>query len=146
MNQKHAVKPPAWFWMVSVLALLWNLVGVGAYLQQVFMSAEDLELLTQEQRQLLEVQPLWVHSAFAIAVWAGALGCIALLLRKKWAAPVLIVSLLGALAQMFYSFFLSDASPTVSGASAVIMPIVIIVVGFLLVFLARSASHKKWLT
>ncbi|MCJ7467336.1 MAG: hypothetical protein MUO53_11665 [Maribacter sp.] len=144
MNEKLAVKPPKWFWIVSVLALLWNLMGVGAYLQQVFMFAEDLELLTQEERQLMEVQPAWVHGAFAIAVWAGALGCIALLLRKKWARAVLIISLLGILGQMTYMFFMSDTF-AVSGSSAMIMPIMIIVVGFLLVFLARSATDKKWL-
>jgi hypothetical protein len=144
MNEKQQVKPPMWFWVVCILALLWNLMGVGAYLQQVFMSAEDLELLTQEQRQLMEVQPVWVHGAFAIAVWAGALGCIALLLRKKWAYGVLIVSLLGILGQMSYMFFMSDTF-AVNGSSAMAMPIMIILVGFLLVFLARAATDKKWL-
>lgn len=145
MTNTEEVKPPRWFWIVSVLALLWNLMGVGAYLQQAFMSIEDLEMLTQEQRLLYESQPAWVTGAFAIAVWGGALGCIALLLRKKWAHPVLLISLVGIVAQMSYVFFMSN-SFEVYGPGSAIMPIMIIIIGVALVFFARSATHKHWLS
>ncbi|MGS0528226.1 hypothetical protein ACU8V7_26485 [Zobellia nedashkovskayae] len=83
MTLKSEIKPPAWFWIITVLALLWNLMGVSAYLMDAFMSVEDLGKLPQDQRLLYESRPIWVTSAYAIAVWAGALGCIALLFRKK---------------------------------------------------------------
>lgn len=63
------------------------------------MSIEDLEKMSQAERLLFESQPAWVIAAFAIAVWGGALGCLALLLRKKWAMPILLVSLIGILAK-----------------------------------------------
>ena len=95
MSADSTNKPPVWFWVVSVLALIWNIIGVMSYLAQAYTSVEDLEKMTQAQRELFESQPAWVTGAFAIAVFGGTLGCIALLLRKKWAKPILIISLLG---------------------------------------------------
>ena len=145
MTDKQTAKPPMWFWIVSILAFLWNLMGVGAYIQQAFMSIESLEKMTQAERLLYESQPAWVTGAFAIAVWGGTLGCLALLLRKKWAHPILLVSLVGILAQMSYMFFMSDAFE-IAGSGAMAMPIMIVVVGILLVFFARSSTNKKWLS
>ncbi len=138
-------KAPIWFWIVSVLALLWNIAGVGAYLQHAYMSIEDIEKLPQAERLLYETQPSWVTAAFAIAVWGGTLGCIALLLRKKWAKFVLLVSLIAVLIQMAHSFFISNAY-NVYGPSALIMPIFVILISVLLVFFARISADKKWIT
>ena len=30
-------KPPVWFWIVSVLGLLWNLAGVAAFVNELFL-------------------------------------------------------------------------------------------------------------
>ncbi len=145
MTNKQTVKLPIWFWIVSVLSLLWNLMDVGAYLGQAFMSIESLEKMTEAERLLYESQPAWVTGAFAIAFWAGALGCFALLLRKKWARPVLLISLAGILAQMTHMFFMSNAFEAV-GSNAMVMPIMIIVVGVLLLLFARSSANKHWLS
>jgi len=138
-------KAPAWFWIVSVVALLWNLAGVGAYLQHAYMSIEDLEKLSQAERLLYESQPSWVTAAFAIAVWGGTLGCIALLLRKKWAKPILLISLIGVLLQMAHSFFMTN-SFEVYGPGAMIMPIMVILIAIALVFFARKSLDRKWIT
>ncbi len=144
MTADSTNKPPVWFWVASVLALIWNIIGVMSYLTQAYTSIEDLEQMTQAQRELFEAQPAWVTAAFAIAVFGGTLGCIALLLRKKWAKPVLIISLLGILAQFIYGLFLSNTIE-VYGNQAIIFPIIIIVVGVLLVLLAKKSIQKGWL-
>mgnify|MGYP000589280540 CR=1 FL=1 len=135
---------PKWFWIISTLALLWNIAGVGAYLQHAYMSVEDLEKLSQAERLLYESQPSWVTAAFAIAVWGGALGCIALLLQKKWAKPILLLSLIGVLVQMAHSFFISN-SLEVYGPGAIIMPIMVLLIAIALVFFARKSSDRNWL-
>ncbi|WP_281543207.1 hypothetical protein [Maribacter aestuarii] len=144
MTTETRIKPPAWFWVVSVLALLWNLSGVVAYLAQAFMTPEDIGKMPEAERLLIESQPVWVTGAFALAVWGGALGSVALLLRKKWAVPILIISLVGILGQMSYAFFMSN-SFEVYGPGAMVMPIVVIVIGIALVFFARKASAEQWL-
>lgn len=144
MTAKSMEKPPVWFWVVSVVALLWNLMGVLAYLQQAFMTEEALAALSEPERLLLETRPAWATAAFALAVWGGLLGCVALLLRKKWARPVLIISLIGILVQMIHSFFISK-NLEVYGPGEISMPILIILIGVGLVFFARIATRKLWL-
>lgn len=138
-------KPPVWFWIVSVLALIWNLAGVGAYLGQAYMSAQDLQAIPEAHQQLLEAQPAWYTAVFAIAVFAGALGCLLLVLRKRWAWQTLIISLVGILVQQTYVFFMSNTFEIV-GNNAMYMPLLIVIVGFLLVFLARASTEKGWLS
>ena len=144
MTKDQEINPPKWFWIVSVLALLWNIMGVMAYLKDAFMSVEDLEKLTQAERLLYESQPAWATAAFAIAVWGGTLGCIALLLRKKWARPVFLISLIGIVVQLVYAFFLSN-SFEVYGPGAVAMPIIVALIGILLVFFSGKAQNKGWI-
>lgn len=77
-------------------------------------------------------------------MFGGTLGCIGLLLRKKWALPLFIVSILGVLSQTSHIFFLTDAVSTM-GAPAVVMPLVAILIGVAMIVLARSANSKGWL-
>ncbi|MEO9510816.1 MAG: hypothetical protein ABJN84_00465 [Flavobacteriaceae bacterium] len=138
-------KPPVWFWVVSVIALLWNLMGVSAYLADAYTSIEQLEQMSQEMRELYEGRPAWATAAFAIAVFAGSIGSIALLLRKKWARPLLLLSVLGAIIINIHTFFLSNAME-VMGINSVIMPIVVIVFGIYLVFFAKKSIQNGWLS
>ncbi len=145
MTTDSISKPPAWFWVVSVIALLWNLMGVSAYLADAYTSVEQLEQMSQEIRELYEGRPAWATAGFAIAVFAGAIGSIALLLRKKWARPLLILSVLGSIVLNIHTFFLSNALE-VMGANIVIMPIVVIVFGIYLIFFAKKGIQKGWLS
>ena len=100
--------------------------------------------LPEAERALYESTPSWATGAFAFAVFGGALGCLALLLRKAWATPVLIVSLIGVLVQMFHSFFISKAFD-VYGPGKMVMPIMVIVIAFFLVWTARCARREGWI-
>ena len=48
--------------------------------------------------------PAWVTGAFAIAVFGGALGCVGLLMLKRWSTWLLLISLLAVLAQDLWAF------------------------------------------
>ena len=137
-------KPKTWFWIVSVLALLWNLMGVMAYISQVSMTPEAIQALPQEQRALYESVPSWATAAFAIAVWGGTLACILLLLRTKLATIVFILSMAGIVVQMYHSFFVSN-SFEVFGPGGLIMPIMIIVFAAGLIWFSRKATAEGWL-
>lgn len=138
-------KPPIWFWVVSVLALLWNLMGVYNYLYIKFNQVALLETMTQEQRELFEGIPAWATAAFAIAVFSGAIASIALLLRKKWAKSLFIVSLIAAVIQFINWLFLQNAGE-VYGTSAYTMPILVVVVGLFLIFFSKKGIEKGWLS
>ncbi len=127
------------------MGLVWNVLGVLAYLGQAFITEDMKAAMPEDQLQLMENTPAWVTAAFAIAVWGGLLGCIALLLRKRWAKTVLLVSLFAVLLQMTYNFFISNAMSVYGVGQAVIMPLVVIAIAILLYLLARVAEKHLWL-
>jgi len=141
---ENATRPTKWFWIIGGVALVWNLMGVMAYLMQAFMTEEALAVLPEAERALYENVPAWATGAFAIAVFGGSLGCLLLLLRRRWATPVLVVSLLGVLVQMYHSFFVAN-SIEVYGPGGTIMSIMVVVIGVGLIWYANSATTKGWL-
>ena len=143
MSETTKNKAPKWFMVVAGVLLVWNLLGVMAYLMQVTMSPEVLAALPEAQRQLYENTPEWATAAFAIAVNGGALGCVLLLLRRNLAGLFLQLSLAGVLVQMFHSFFMSK-SFEVFGPGGLVMPIMVIIIAVYLVMLAAKAKANHW--
>lgn len=136
--------PPKWFWIVSILALIWNLMGVMAFAAQMAMSPEAIAALPEAERELFTNIPAWVNIAFGTAVISGALGCISLLIRKSWAHALFVISICGVAVQMFHSFFMSN-SYEVYGPGGTIMPVMIVVILIALIFLAKNSKSKNWL-
>ena len=137
-------KPKTSFWIIGVIALIWNLMGVFAYITQVNMTPEIIAALPEAEQALYENVPVWVTGAFAIAVFGGALGCILLLLKKKLATPVLIISLIGIIAQMIYNFGINKAVD-IYGPGGMVMPAMVVLIGIFLVWYSKQATAKGWL-
>ncbi len=135
---------PTSFWIISGVFLLWNLMGVMAFFMQVTMGPEALAALPDAERALYEATPAWANAAFGLAVFAGALGSLFLLLRKAWALPALVASLVGIAVQLFHAFALSDAFQ-VLGAGGLVMPVLVTVGGISLLLFARSARSRQWI-
>jgi len=140
----NSTPPPKWYMPAAIGALLWNLAGCAAYLMDMTISADDLAAMTEAQQALYATRPTWAVAATAIAVWAGALGSLGLILRKRWATPVLVLSLLGVVVQDLGLFVLTDAGAQAGAAVAVLQGLVFLVaVG--LVLLARRARAEGWM-
>ena len=137
-------KPPIWFWIVSVLALIWNAMGVNAYIQQAYDTESHRAMYTSEQLGQIAEQPTWYTAAFALAVFCGALGCVFLLLRKKWAKILFILSLLGIIGQIINNVVLNDYLKK-AGAFVISMQIAVPVVAILLILLAKNSITKGWI-
>ena len=140
----NTTKPNSVFWIIGVLALVWNILGVLAYLAQAYMTDETLALMPQADQDFHNNLPAWVTAAYAIAVFSGLLGSIALLMRKKFAVYLFTLSLLGVLAQQTYVFFLQDY--VVIGGAAMIGPIVIIVICFFLIWFSKAQKQNGVIT
>lgn len=90
---------------MGVLSLLWNAFGGfdwtmshvrgGAYFRQAGMS--------EAQIAAFHAYPSWMELFWALGVWGAVVGSVLLLLRSRWAAPVLAASLLGAAVSMLYA-------------------------------------------
>lgn len=144
MSDNQTNPLPTWFWGVSIIMLLWNLMGVAAFTSSMTMSPEAIAALPEKDQAYIIATPLWANIAFGIAVIGGALGCVGLLLRKSWALPVLIISLVAVLLQMFEAFFLNTAVTNFS-TSRLAMPLTVIIIAGALVWFANMAKGKSWL-
>ncbi|MDH4107396.1 MAG: hypothetical protein OEW35_03705 [Gammaproteobacteria bacterium] len=136
---------PRYYWVIAIVALLWNLIGVFAYVSQVTMTAEAIHSLPLEQQSLYTDVPAWATSAYAIAVTAGTIGCILLLLRNAWAVPVFLASLAGVLVQMYHAFVIAGAY-RVLGPFSLVMPTLIVAIGIALIWFSRIAKEKRWIS
>lgn len=139
-----ANKPPIWFWIVSVLTLIWNAMGVHGYISQAYQTKAFTEAYTAEQLEVMNSMPAWYTALFAIAVFAGTIGCLLLLLRKKLANAFLLLSFLAATIMMVYFLFIADLK-NVDFSDSKIMAYMIIVIAAFLVWFSRKASAKGWI-
>ncbi len=137
-------KPKAAYWIIAIIAFIWNSLGVNAYLQQQYNTEAFRDQYSPEQLEMVQAAPTWYTAAFAIAVFGGLLGTIALLLTKKMANLLFAISLLGIIVQMIYNFLVIN-SIEVYGAGAMIMPIRIMIIGIFLFTYSRKAITKGWL-
>lgn len=136
---------PTGYWIIAVLALLWNLLGVAMFCMQVALTPEQLAAMPPEQRQIHEAMPGWVQGAYAVAVFAGVLGAVGLLLKKRWATTFFLWSLIGLVAQCLGVFLLTPAWQ-VLGPAGLLMPILLLAIALFLLSYSRRAAARGWLS
>lgn len=138
-------KPPAWFYVIAGLALLWNVAGLLAVVADFRLSAADIAALTPEQQAMYAARPLWSVVGSVVAVAAGSLASLLLLLRKHWAIALFGISLVGVVIQDLGIFVVARAAKTGDMTPLVLQSLVLIIAVALLVF-ARRARANGWLT
>jgi hypothetical protein len=137
-------KPPAWYWIVSVLLFLWMCIGLSGFVADRLIDYSTATQFTEAERALYASTPMWLTVVYGIATIAGFIGAIGLLVRKAWSTRVLTVSLAAVIVQ-FSFWLLGTAAIEVLGPSAVAMPIFIAVAGGLAIWFARSATSRGWM-
>lgn len=142
--ENSVTKVPVWYWVVAIFFLLWNLMGLGAFFGQVFMTEDAIKSLPVAEQELYNSYPMWVYVLFAIAVFGGTIGSIGLIMKKKWAKLTFIISLIAIVPQMTYNIFFTETCE-VYGAGAAVMPIMIVIVGIFLVWYSNWLIKKSWL-
>jgi hypothetical protein len=144
MSDNSNGQPPTWYYLVAVAALIWNAMGVMAYVMQVMATPEALaEAYTPEQVALLMAVPAWATSATAIATHFGLLGCVILLLRKSAATWIFVISLVAIVVQDIYLFVLSD-SIAQFGTSPIFMQTAVLLIAMALVWYSRLVANRYY--
>ena len=138
-------KPTTTFWIVGGAALIWNLIGLVFYIGHVTISPEALAAMPQLQQDFFAETPTWATAAFALAVNAGVFGSLFLLLRKAWAVPMFILSLVSVIIQDIDAFVLRDGFSIV-GVNGIIIPSMIFAVALALLMYSRTTKEKGWLS
>ena len=132
---------PAWFWVAAGLALLFEAFGCFTYWAQVTTDPASLPI---DQRAMWNATPAWMVGAYAVAVWVGLIGAVLLLMRRKLAVPLLLVSLIAVLVQ-FGGVMLVPALRQVTPDDAFTLPILIIAACYAIFMLSRLAGRRGWL-
>lgn len=145
MTEITRQKPPFWFWIIAIIGIIWNGLGVNQYLHQAYKTNGLKEMyLDPKILDMVLSTPSWVMAAFATAVFCGLLGSLLLSLRKKWALPLFIISLIGIIVQGYYTIFMSGAMD-VYGPGAVLMPITILIFGLVLITFTQKSIKQSWI-
>lgn len=144
MNATAMPMLPKRYWIIAVLALLWNLLGLAMFAMQVTMSPEALAAMPAAQREIAAATPTWVNVAFALAVVGGVLGAVGLLMRRRWAVAMFVVSLVALVVQVL-GIYLATPAWAAAGAASLGMPALLIVIAVALLAYARHAAGRHWL-
>ena len=138
----YAPQPLArWFMPAAIASLLFMLLGCASYLMQVTI---DPATLAADQRAIMEAAPTWMYAAFAVAVWVGLAGAVLLVMRRKLAEPLLLVSLLAVLVQ-FSAYFIDPELREAMPSDGLLIPIVIVALTWTIYWFARHSRMRGWL-
>ncbi|WP_394003614.1 hypothetical protein ACF3M1_02480 [Luteimonas sp. WGS1318] len=130
--------------VIALTALLWNLFGLLVFVLRVAATPEQAAVLPPEQQALEAALPAWINGVFGLAVIAGTAGSIALLLARRWAPPMLLVSLIAVAVQTLASYALAPVWAA-SGAAGLAMSGVLLLMVFAIWAFSRTAARRGWL-
>jgi hypothetical protein len=135
-------KPGIGFWIIGIIALLWNAMGVYNYVIQAYQTEAYTSSLNEAQLALMESMPSWNTALFAIAVFSGLIGTFILLMRKKLAVSFFLISFVTATINQLYWLFGTDAIEVFSDSMPYLMPIIVIVFCVFLVWYSKGQKAK----
>ena len=79
-GRSGSARPPIWFWVSSVAALLWFLFGLGALASLFMQTPEMLASMPEAQRTLYQDLPAWTNILLGAAMATGMIGAVLLLI------------------------------------------------------------------
>ena len=132
---------PMWFWIVATGALLFEAAGAFLFVNSLNLDPASLPL---DQRSIFEATPQWMTLAWAIAIGAGTLGALLLLLRRRLAEPLLLISLI-AVAVQFSGLFLVRQLRELTPEDHLIVPVVILLVAYGVWQFSKLSRRRNWL-
>ena len=105
-----AIRRTPWhLWVVGVLSLLWNAFGAFDYTMSHTQGDAHFRKagMTDAQIAAFHAIPPWMELFWAMGVWGAVIGSVLLLLRSRWAVPVLLASLVGAAVSLLHASLLA---------------------------------------
>ena len=142
IQESDAKQTPWHLWVISGLAVLWNAMGAFDYVMTQTGNEAYMSGFTPEQLAFFYAFPPWVVAAWAIAVWGGVLGALLLLLRRRLAVSVFLISLVAMVITTFHNYFLSNGMEVSGDAFSLIFTAAIFLIALAL-FLYARAMHKR---
>ena len=141
MDDPYAPRPIArWYLPAAILALL--LMAFYCALQGMDLMT-DPATLDPDQRILFEAEQSWVFGAALVAAVSGLIGSLLLVLKRRQAEPVMLVSLLAILVWLAGVLIGPMRDLLASGDLAVV--VVVVAIFWTIYWFARHSRQRGWL-
>lgn len=139
-----SVKAPWHVWLVGVFALLFNAIGVFDFVMNLWQGPAYLASagMTPEQIAHYRGMPAWMMVVWAVGVFGAFGASVLLLLRRRLAMPVFVVSLVAFLISLLYTYVLTNGG-AVMGRQMAITSAVIAVLLVLFAWYARAMAARR---
>ncbi len=132
-----AGKTPWHFWVVSILALLWN--GFGAFDFTMSVTRGDAYYrstgMSETMIAYMHTFPPWMWVVWVVGVWGAVIATVLMLMRRRLAVPVFAASAAGATVSAIYQLMTGPEGPGP-------IPFVIIAIAIFLLWYASWVSKK----
>jgi hypothetical protein len=136
------MKRPWHLWLVGILGFLWSGGGAFDYLMTQTQNEGYMSSFTPEQLEFFYGFPTWVVAFWALAVWGEVLGTVLLLLRKRLAVGVLLVSFLSMVVTTIHNFFLSNGLEVMGDPFSLVFSALIFLFALGLFLYARAMKNR----
>ena len=135
-------KPSIWYWIICVLLLLWSFGGAYDYLMTRTQNEAYMSQFPEEMLDYFYNMPLVLSITWPLAVWAGVLGWILMLLRRSWAVPVFIFSFVCMIINFGYMAINGGLAlqAEMMGAASYVFTALIILLGIFAIWFSRRAK------
>jgi hypothetical protein len=130
-----------WFIFAALASLLVMALGCVGLVMHVTADPARLPL---DQRALFEAEPQWVLAASAVGFVAGLAGSILLLLRRRLAERVLLLSLAGMLV-WFAGMFATPRFRDLLSTDQIAVLVVVLALTWTIYWFARHSRQRGWL-
>ncbi|MEM7163135.1 MAG: hypothetical protein AAF487_11925 [Bacteroidota bacterium] len=140
------VKIPSWYWVITIILLLWNITGLASFIMSAMATKADLmdSGYTEAQSDLMLSLPFWTKYMYLIATSTGLIAAIGLVAKKRFALPFFIISLIFAAIHHLYIYATTEALSVMPSMDKG-MSILVISICILQILFSRSAKDKGWL-
>lgn len=135
-------RSPAWLWGMAGFGVLWNLYGIHQFIGTLTPAGRSAMAagMTAAQADVYFSLPAWMTAAFALGVFGGLLGSVALAARRAAAMPVLAGSLAGYIA-LFSGDVYFGVFKAMPGQLAILAVVVLVAIALLAsAWLARARA------
>jgi hypothetical protein len=133
--------------LISIALLLWGLGGASIYVAyfvetpREFAQTAEAAPNREAYAEYIANIPSWAIAVGIIAALTRLLGAVALLLRRAWALPLYIISVLFFLVALFRAFVLVNAA-SVMGGHHISVEVVFLALGIFGVWFAHENKSR----
>ena len=130
-----------WYLIGAIVSMLYMALGCAIYVMHV---TADPAALPLDQRAAYAAEPAWVTALNAVAVWVGLIGAVLLVLKRRLAETLLLVSFIATLLWLAGLLLVPALRNALSTNDVAVAVIVTLIIGTIWSF-GRHSRQRGWL-